>query len=252
MIPIDTPLPRGQRKWQNRGMQAPLPKPSGPINEEALRRVYLFASLTPQEIKFLTTVVKRREIRAGAVVFREGDPAISLFIVESGQLKVVKTNPNGGEPIVLTTLGTGTLFGEIPFVAGGNRTANIMSQEYGTVLEITYDELERLIQLNPQFGVKLYKSLATYMANALKRTTEEIAGPKPQVRAAGQRGANPATNPFIPRPVAAAPAATAKPGAPALAVAPPMAAPVAGVGPTQEAPGAKVNEAGEIIIEIDD
>lgn len=230
-------------------MQAPLPKPAGPINEESLRRVYLFASLTPQEIKFLTTVVKRREVRSGAVVFREGDPAVSLFIVETGQLRVVKTNPSGGDPIVLTSLGTGTLFGEIPFVAGGARTANIMSQEFATVLEISYDELERLIQLNPQFGVKLYKSLANYMANALKRTTEEIAGPKPQVRA-GQRTGQ--TNPFIPRPAAAAPAPTAgKPGAPALVVAPP-APPMAGVGPTQESPGAKVNDAGEIVIEIED
>lgn len=229
--------------------------PGSAPNIEALKRVYLFATLTPQELKFLAGVVKRREFRSGHTVFREGDPAVSLFFVESGSVKVVKANPHGGDPIILSTLSAGTLFGEIPFVAGGARTANVMCTEVASTFEITYDELERLSQLNPQFGVKLYKALASYLAKCLKQTTQEMAGPKPLVKAAAARTGNTG---FTQRPAAptAPPQRTPQPPRPQAApqqyAPPPQAAPAAGVGPTQEAPGARLSASGEIIIEMDE
>ncbi len=164
----------------------PPQKPSPAL--EALKRVYLFSSLTPQELNFLAAVVKKKDVLQGAVLFRDGDPAVSLYVVEKGTLQVVKQNPNGGDTTVLTALEVGTLFGEIPFVAGGTRTANVMaSEQQASVIEITYDELERLAQVNPTFGVKLYKAMAAYLANHLKRTTAEVAGGKPEVRVANRR-----------------------------------------------------------------
>lgn len=206
---------------------------------EFLKRVYLFSALSDKELQFLAGVIKRKEVRTQGVLFRDGDPAVSLFIVEKGSLQVVKQNPNGGEPLVLTTLASGTLFGEIPFVAGGSRTANVMAMDHASVIEITYDDMERLTQLNPIFGVKLYKALAGYLANHLKRTTAEAAGIKPEVKVAQRRSGagGTRTDLRIPRPLSA-------PTDAATRVAKPAA--------IEGAPNAKVNASGEIILEMDD
>ena len=158
-----------------------------PIDVESLKKVYLFASLTPAELKFLGGSIKRKQLFANEVVFREGDAATSLYIIESGNLRVVKTNPNGGDPIVLNYMGHGNVFGEIRYVAGGKRTASVMSLDQSFVLEITYDDLERMTQLNPQFGTKLFKSMAVFLAQKLKNTTDEMAGHKPEVKVATRK-----------------------------------------------------------------
>lgn len=147
---------------------------------DSLKRVYLFESLTPQELKYLAGLVRRRDVAQGEVLFKDGQVAVSLFIVEKGSLRVLKSAGPTAPPSVIASIPTGALFGEIPFVAGGNRTAEVVGQEPTTILEISYDELERLTQLNPAFGVKLYKALAAYLARNVAQMTTGILQKKKQ------------------------------------------------------------------------
>ncbi len=82
-----------------------------------LRSVPIFTSLFTEEqqfarfIDFLRERVQLLRLNPGEVIFRQGDPADSFYIVRIGFVKVSQRNP-GGEH-VLTYVGPGGYFGEI-------------------------------------------------------------------------------------------------------------------------------------------
>ncbi len=60
----------------------------------------------------------------GDYIVREGDPADTVYWIESGRVEVVKDSP-GGEVSVIAELGPGRYFGELASLLGTGRTASV-------------------------------------------------------------------------------------------------------------------------------
>jgi CRP-like cAMP-binding protein len=72
---------------------------------------------------------RRRRFARGEIVFREGDPADSLHLVDSGVLAVQVSAP-GGERLTLNVLTAGGFFGELALLQRGvaaRRTATVLA-----------------------------------------------------------------------------------------------------------------------------
>lgn len=65
-----------------------------------------------------------RELEAGEAVFRQGDAADRVYIIEDGRLVVVREHANGSET-TLAELGSGDVFGEMGPFFGLPRTATV-------------------------------------------------------------------------------------------------------------------------------
>jgi ABC-type lipoprotein export system ATPase subunit len=63
---------------------------------------------------------------AGAVIFRQGDPADRFYVVTRGSVEVV-IERGGAQPVVVNRLGAGRYFGEVGLLVGGQRTATVRS-----------------------------------------------------------------------------------------------------------------------------
>jgi putative ABC transport system ATP-binding protein len=74
-----------------------------------------------------------RELRAGEVLFEQGDPADHVYVVEAGAVEVYRPRPGGGDDL-LATLGPGRHFGEIGPLLKLPRTASIRGGREGAVL----------------------------------------------------------------------------------------------------------------------
>ena len=61
----------------------------------ALRRVPLFARLTPHELSALSADLVLRKYRAGQVIFHQGDTGSSLHIIQSGRVKITLVSEDG-------------------------------------------------------------------------------------------------------------------------------------------------------------
>lgn len=70
---------------------------------------------------------------------RQGDPGDNAYIIESGRVEIVVTNPNGIEQPV-GTRGAGTMIGEMAIVDNAPRTATVKALEDCTLLEISKDD----------------------------------------------------------------------------------------------------------------
>lgn len=81
---------------------------------EALKRVPLFATLEERELAQVEAFSKRRHLPAGQVLFRQGDPGNSLFVILSGILEVTGLETENPRLFAGSFLGELSLLFRIP------------------------------------------------------------------------------------------------------------------------------------------
>ena len=82
-----------------------------------------------------------------SVIFKEGDPADRMYIIQSGALEV--TQRRGKHEEVLTFLEKGDLVGEIALLDGNSRTATVKAIARSRLLAITRESLLTHISRDP-------------------------------------------------------------------------------------------------------
>jgi len=100
----------------------------------------------------------RRQVAAGEVVVREGEPGDAAYIVVDGACEVRKETPNG--TAALQKLGPGDVFGEMAILTDGPRTATVVALAPTTLLVVTAQVLEQEITALKPWMATLLKSLA--------------------------------------------------------------------------------------------
>ncbi len=108
-----------------------------------------FAAFPQAALESLLTSTCVRTFAPADVIVREGEPGTSLFLIENGTVEVHTLDPKG-RPLVLAELGPGEFFGEVAVLTGRPRTATIVARESVTVIEITREDLERVVAAHPE------------------------------------------------------------------------------------------------------
>lgn len=81
-----------------------------------------------------TDRVSRAHFLTGDYIFREGDPSTDFYIIESGEVEVLRKSPETGQEVTLAVLGPGNFFGEMSLLDGRNHKASIRAR---TNVELT-------------------------------------------------------------------------------------------------------------------
>lgn len=87
----------------------------------------LFAGIEERELEGLLRIFQPVSFPPGAQLVRQGQPADSTYIIESGTANVVTTLPGGGEA-VMATIGPGSTLGEAALLETGRRGATVVAQ----------------------------------------------------------------------------------------------------------------------------
>ena len=90
-------------------------------NAEALARVPIFRNLSAKPLAELSEIAKERSFATGAVVLREGDAGVGLFILLDGNVEVRR----GGN--VVARFGPGQFFGEMTLLDQQPRSADVVA-----------------------------------------------------------------------------------------------------------------------------
>ncbi len=81
-----------------------------------------------------TERVSKAHFEAGDYVFRQGDPSSNFYIIESGEVEVVRNTSDDGDETVIAILGKGDFFGEVALLEHRNRTSGVRAR---TDVELT-------------------------------------------------------------------------------------------------------------------
>ncbi len=137
---------------------------------EALRRSALFARVDHRSLAMCAASLRVRRFRRGETIFHQADPGDTLFIVESGSVKIVLPSPEGEEDAIIATLGRGDFFGELALLDGAARSATAVAVEPTETLALRREAFETLIDSEPGLRRALFAGLAA----ELRRLTGHV------------------------------------------------------------------------------
>ena len=131
-----------------------------------------------------------RTIQPNAVIFREGETGETFYQVLTGKVSAY-INYGTDEAQTLTVLGPGEFFGELAMLGSIPRTATIVAGGAGaTLLELTWDTMVEVFQMNPSIILTLMRHIARRTA-ALSADCEEAHKTLSAVKAASAEPVNP-------------------------------------------------------------
>jgi CRP/FNR family cyclic AMP-dependent transcriptional regulator len=136
-----------------------------------LKRVPLFSDLSEVELARFNDVVREREYPKNSVILFEDDPGDALFIVASGQVKVVLIGEDGRE-VILSVLSDGDFFGEMSLIDDEPRSAHVIAMKDSSLLVLRRDDFQQQIQQLPSIALKVLKVLV----GRLRRADAKIGG----------------------------------------------------------------------------
>ncbi len=134
-----------------------------------LVQVPLFAGLTEEHLEALAATLRSRRYPKGSVVFHQGDPGTTLYIIEDGEVKLTILSSEGKE-IVLALLGPGGFFGELSLLDSEQRSATAVAKTTCQLLALERDHLLRFLEDHPRASA----SLLVALSRRLRRTTEQL------------------------------------------------------------------------------
>jgi CRP/FNR family transcriptional regulator, cyclic AMP receptor protein len=123
---------------------------------DVLRQVPIFDGLTEAELQFLAERAVPRDYGKGELLFTEGEPCTGLFVVESGNVRIFKSSPNGREQI-LTLEGPGSSVAELPLFDGGTYPASTAAVGGARIYFISKQDFHSLCLVHPQVPLKVLK-----------------------------------------------------------------------------------------------
>lgn len=113
-----------------------------------LKQIPLFAQLNRDDLKAVARLVQPASYPAGSDVCRQGQVGETAYLVESGQLRILHTNPQGIE-LEVGHLGPGDFFGETSLLLGEQRDATVQVIQDATLLYLNKEDLDQLLQERP-------------------------------------------------------------------------------------------------------
>jgi len=137
---------------------------------EILKQVPIFSSLENKHFEEISTISKKKSFEKHEVIFTQGDPGDTLFVLTSGSVKIFLSGADGNET-TLNILYTNDFFGEMSLLDGRCRSATVTALEAVTVLTISRNDFIRLIKKNPTIGLNITSSLC----HRLRKTSEQVA-----------------------------------------------------------------------------
>ncbi len=124
--------------YAQRGLPA-----QGGSERRALPEIPLFSDLDREAFRQVVDRLVPRSLALGEVLFREGDPGDSIFVVAAGVVRVTRG------ALVLGELAEGTFFGEGAYFSRRPRNADVTAVTPAELLELRRQDLEAVIAQHP-------------------------------------------------------------------------------------------------------
>jgi len=130
-----------------------------------LQKVPLFSQLAPADLQRVLDLAREKAYPKNSVILFEDDPGDALFVVASGQVKVVLIGEDGRE-VILSVLGEGQFFGEMSLIDDEPRSAHVIAMEDSNLVVLRREDFESILLQTPLIAVALLKELTRRLRQA--------------------------------------------------------------------------------------
>jgi glutaminase len=148
-----------------------------PLTSEIEQTLGFLDQLQPAHRQSVAAVMEQRHYRAGDEVIRKGDTGDELFLVREGRFTTTIELPTAGGELHqsrLATFGPGVSFGEIAFLSGQPRMANVTADTPGSCWVLSRARFDELQQVDPNATCDLLLALTTGLSRKLGATNVQL------------------------------------------------------------------------------
>ena len=135
----------------------------------------LFHGLPAEVLDEIGSLVVEREYPERAVIFAEGDPAVEVCILASGEVELDYTLPGRSDvKLMITRVGPGEMFAWSALAGNATLTARARAIETSCVYNIPVNPLREILQAHPEAGYQVMTRLTELVASRLRDTREQL------------------------------------------------------------------------------
>jgi CRP-like cAMP-binding protein len=145
---------------------------TGSKRHDALNGLRMFAALPSATLDALAAAAEWRTFAAMQPICQPGDPALGVFALVAGSIKVTLNDINGNETI-LGFAGSGDVFGDIECIDGGTQPALMVALEECTALFIPRARYLDIFDASPALQRRTLQRWAFTIRLLLLRTLEQ-------------------------------------------------------------------------------
>ena len=135
--------------------------------KEYLLRAPVFSGLSDAELDEIVPLVIERRLKKNTVIFHENDAASAFYLVKAGRVKIYKTAADGREQ-VLSLLGDGQIFGDVPTFDGGPYPATAATMVDTELFLIRREDFIGVVTRHPEIAIKVIQVLGMRLRQALE------------------------------------------------------------------------------------
>jgi CRP/FNR family transcriptional regulator, cyclic AMP receptor protein len=136
----------------------------------SLKNLPIFNGLDAKRLKLVAMMAERLHYTPGQKIANQGDLPNTIFIILSGEIELSRTMPCG--EMHALSLGTGSLFGDVPMLCDKSYLGNVTATTDVVVLGVGKDLFFELLQSVPEFAVALCRDLASRLYQLVSRTID--------------------------------------------------------------------------------
>lgn len=133
-----------------------------------LSELAVFQDLSPREMEELNRITTMSTVQKGRVFYRPEEPGEVLFILKEGKVQLYRISPEG-KKLVITTLGSHTLFGEMALLGAKMHNTFAEAVEDCLICVMSRNDLERLILSKPQVALRILEVTGRRLRDAEER-----------------------------------------------------------------------------------
>jgi CRP-like cAMP-binding protein len=117
---------------------------------------------------------KCKTVKSGEVLWKEGDQSDYVAIICSGRIEIKKQTEIKGKHVVVGIYKRGAVVGAIGILDSIPRATTAVAREEVSLVLITRENFEELMENHPELGVKLLKGMLLSVSMRLRKSFERL------------------------------------------------------------------------------
>lgn len=139
-----------------------------------LREVRLFGELSGGVLSDLADVLHCRDYKRDEIIYYEGDPALGLYVVQRGRVRLL-TEDDEGQPQEVWQVAENHFFGELSVLSESRRLDTAQAMTDVRLLGLFRPDVKSLAKRNPKVGAAVLAALARHLAARQEEMIHQMA-----------------------------------------------------------------------------
>ncbi|MBI3989975.1 MAG: cyclic nucleotide-binding domain-containing protein [candidate division NC10 bacterium] len=138
-----------------------------------LKEVPMFRGLPEEGLKRIVGLSREEGYRSGAVIFREGDPGETFYIIVEGTVRISKFVPGAGEE-AMAFLEKSEYFGEMSLIDDHPRSAMAIAHTDCRLLVIDKIGFWDLLSSDRELASQILRDFCRVLSRRLRETSDRL------------------------------------------------------------------------------